>query len=66
MDPIHVTNIPGLNVKRVPTLFRFGKGLKKVPKKKVEYYIEDSSVLTKRTPIPLSQKQDKRTVDQLK
>ncbi len=66
MDPMHVTNVPDLNVKRVLALFRYGKGLKKIPKKKVEYYIEDPSVLSKRIYIPLPQQQDKTNVNQLK
>ncbi len=66
MDPTRFSSVANPNVMKVLTLFRYGKGLKKIPNKTVEYYIEDPSALSKRIYISLSQKQGKRTVDQLK
>ncbi len=54
------------NVMRMFAILHEGKGLKKIPNKTVEYYIEDPSALTKRIYISLPHKQIKRTVDQSK
>ena len=66
MDPTRFSRVADPNVMRVLRLFRYRKGLKKIPNKTVEYYIEDPSALSKRMYISLSEKQGRRAVDQLK
>ncbi len=53
------------DVLRLFTMIREQKGIKKLPNKTVEYYIDDHTALTKRKYFKVPQKLVDRTLDQM-
>jgi hypothetical protein len=66
MDPKSSSRITSPDVMRMLMLFQHGKGLKKIPRKTVEYYTEDASIPPKRIYLTRHRKQGKNAIDPLK